>query len=59
MELEGACKAIKSNPLLNAGIQIKADLTDGTQFPPFEHSPLPELVTGWILKYIIKLPIPG
>ena len=27
-ELGGACKAIVSKPLLNAGIQIKADLTD-------------------------------
>ena len=29
MELEGAYKAIKSNPQLNAGIQTKGDLTDG------------------------------
>ena len=29
MELEGVSKAIKSNPLLKAGIQIKADWTEG------------------------------
>ena len=29
MELEGAHKATESNPLLKAGIQIKADLTEG------------------------------
>ena len=29
IELEGAYKVIECNPLLNAGIQIKADLTDG------------------------------
>ena len=29
MELEGAYKAIESNPLLNEGIQIKIYLTDG------------------------------
>ena len=29
MELEGARKAIKSNPLIKAGIQTKVDQTDG------------------------------
>ena len=29
MGLEEAYQAIKPNPLFNAGIQIKADLTDG------------------------------
>ena len=29
IELEGSYKAADSNPLLNAGIQVKADLTDG------------------------------
>ena len=45
MELEGAYKAIKSNPLLKAGIQIKADLLgDYLSFSRMPHQLLSSLV---------------
>ena len=49
IELEGAYKAIKSNPLLIAGIQIKGDLTGGCPVfswlpPALERSPPPKVI---------------
>ena len=44
MELEGAGKAIKTKPILNAGIQIKADLRDGHLTFFRITSPAPEVI---------------
>ena len=52
--LEGAYEAIKSNLLLNDGIQIKADLTDGCPIffwmpPTLERSPPPKVIDSLVV----------
>ena len=54
MKLEGVYKAIKSNPLLNAGFQIKADLTDSCPIfswmpPVLQRSPAPEVIGSIVI----------
>ena len=54
MNMERAYKAIKSNPLLKAGIQIKADLMEScpifSQMPPeLERLPPPEVIGSIVI----------
>ena len=54
MELEGTYEAIESNPLLNAGIQIKVYLTEGCLIfswmcPALESSLPPEVIGSIVI----------
>ena len=59
VRLEGASKAIESNPLLKAGMQIKWYLTDGCPISyGMEHSTLPDIIISIVifLKKVSKAP---
>ena len=58
IEMKGACKAMKSNPtpLLNAGIQIKTELTDGCltvswMAPVLKHWPLLKVMGSVVILF--------